>query len=107
MNVYYAQNYVTKIVSPPGWESLGCIAEGTQGRALISARIDSDSMTIDMCLNYCASEGYGMAGLVGDLALEYVCLTKTWISQEYGRECYCAKDSLSNGASLAVTSNQW
>ncbi|GHJ85743.1 hypothetical protein NliqN6_2145 [Naganishia liquefaciens] len=89
MNVYFARDYVTKIVAPPGWESLGCIAEGTQGRALVSAELQSDSMTIDMCLNFCSSRGFGMAGL------------------EYGRECYCAKDSLSNGASLAVTSNQW
>ncbi|KAJ9127841.1 hypothetical protein QFC24_000125 [Naganishia onofrii] len=71
-----------------GWESLGCIAEGTQGRALISAQWESDSMTIGACLSYCSTRGYGMAGL------------------EYGRQCFCAKDSLSNGASLAVTSNQ-
>lgn len=64
MNVYFAQNYVTKIVAPPGWESLGCIAEGTQGRALVSAELQSDSMTIDMCLNFCSSRGFGMAGLV-------------------------------------------
>jgi hypothetical protein len=89
LSVYYAQNYVSKLVLPKGWESLGCIAEGNQGRALISAQMDSDSMTIDMCLNFCASKGFGMAGL------------------EYGRQCFCAKDSLSNGASLAVTSNQW
>lgn len=74
MNVYYAKNYVTKIVAPQGWESLGCIAEGTQGRALISARIDSDSMTIDMCLNYCASEGYGMAGLVRRFQVFNLCV---------------------------------
>ncbi|KAJ9115652.1 hypothetical protein QFC20_000979 [Naganishia adeliensis] len=89
LNVYYSKNYVSKLVLPKGWESLGCIAEGNQGRALISAQMDSDSMTIDMCLNYCSSKGFGMAGL------------------EYGRQCFCAKDSLSNGASLAVTSNQW
>lgn len=89
LNVYYSKNYVSKLVLPKGWESLGCIAEENQGRALISAQMDSDSMTIDMCLNYCSSKGFGMAGL------------------EYGRQCFCAKDSLSNGASLAVTSNQW
>jgi hypothetical protein len=69
LSVYYQQDFVSKTVLPKGWESLGCIAEGNQGRALISAQMDSDSMTIDMCLNYCSSKGFGMAGLVSLLLL--------------------------------------
>ncbi|KAJ9108792.1 hypothetical protein QFC21_000112 [Naganishia friedmannii] len=68
LSVYFNSGYVSKLVLPTGWQSLGCIAEGTQGRALISAQWESDSMTIEACLTYCSTRGYGMAGLNPSIA---------------------------------------
>ncbi|KAL4253019.1 hypothetical protein ABKN59_002192 [Abortiporus biennis] len=38
---------------PSGWHELGCIAEGTSGRALSSASITDPNMTKAVCANYC------------------------------------------------------
>ncbi|KAK4688715.1 hypothetical protein P7C73_g1402, partial [Tremellales sp. Uapishka_1] len=73
---------------PLDWDKLGCIAEGTTGRALASATTTSTtSMTPSFCISFCASKGYSLAGI------------------EYAQECYCG-NALSNGASETfVTSN--
>ena len=73
---------------PSGWaaSSTPCLHE-VQGRALTGASTAGDDMTVDKCVNFCASKGFTLAGL------------------EYGGECYCA-NSLSNGASLDKTNDQ-
>ncbi|PSR71455.1 hypothetical protein PHLCEN_2v12722 [Hermanssonia centrifuga] len=54
-----------------GWTQLGCIAEGSTGRALSSASTTSPVMTRPFCANFCANLGYPYAGV------------------EYSDECYC------------------
>ncbi|WWD03156.1 hypothetical protein V865_001203 [Kwoniella europaea PYCC6329] len=82
------QLYYNAPALPTGWSSAStsCIAEGTTGRALASASWADDSMTVDLCLGYCETQGFQYAGV------------------EYGRECYCG-DSLINGASLSSPSS--
>ncbi|KIP07217.1 hypothetical protein PHLGIDRAFT_35537 [Phlebiopsis gigantea 11061_1 CR5-6] len=63
----------------PGWGDLGCIAEGTNGRALTGASTTSPNMTANVCAGFCASKGFTYAGI------------------EFGDECYCG-NSFSNGA---------
>ncbi|WWC61580.1 uncharacterized protein I303_104164 [Kwoniella dejecticola CBS 10117] len=74
------------VTLPAGWSaaSSSCIAEGTSGRALASARLSAADMTIGKCLDFCQSKGWQYAGL------------------EYANECYCG-DQLLNGASLSNT----
>ncbi|KAL7417095.1 hypothetical protein BDY24DRAFT_411854 [Mrakia frigida] len=70
-----------------GWAlaSTSLIAEGTNGRALISDYYSDPSMTPLICSNFCSSKGYPLAGT------------------EYYQECYCGS-VLSNGASLSGVS---
>ncbi|KAL7421978.1 hypothetical protein Q5752_003750 [Cryptotrichosporon argae] len=74
---------------PGNWNKVGCIAEGSGGRALTADSTTSGDMSPDYCISFCAAAGYTYAGV------------------EYGDECYCG-DSFSNGAStdsLLATSN--
>ncbi|KAI0367419.1 WSC-domain-containing protein [Pilatotrama ljubarskyi] len=66
---------------PSGWSELGCIAEGTSGRALPALTMKDPGMTKAMCASYCGSHGYKLAGV------------------EFGDECYC-DNSVKNGASM-------
>ncbi|EKM57698.1 uncharacterized protein PHACADRAFT_251488 [Phanerochaete carnosa HHB-10118-sp] len=68
----------------PGWTDVGCIAEGTNGRALTGASTTSPNMTVNFCAGFCGSKGYTYAGV------------------EFGDECYCGS-SFSNGANGSVT----
>lgn len=73
-------NFVSvKSPLPSGWTELGCIAEGTTGRAFTSASTTDPAMTKTFCANYCGNLGYPFAGV------------------EYGDECYCGSE-FSNGA---------
>ncbi|KAJ3553094.1 hypothetical protein NM688_g3799 [Phlebia brevispora] len=65
---------------PSGWNAIGCIAEGTSGRALTGASISGSNMTKAVCSATCADLGFTYAGA------------------EYGDECYCG-NSFENGAS--------
>ncbi|KAI0765890.1 hypothetical protein BD413DRAFT_637146 [Trametes elegans] len=65
---------------PSGWTELGCIAEGTSGRALPALTMKNANMTKAMCASYCGSQGYKLAGV------------------EFSDECYC-DNSVKNGAS--------
>jgi hypothetical protein len=56
---------------PSGWSQVGCIAEGSAGRALTSATTTNSSMTTTLCANYCGGLGYKYAGV------------------EYSTQCYC------------------
>ena len=70
---------------PDGWEEVGCIAEGTNGRALTGAITTSPNMTRATCVEFCASKGFALAGV------------------EFADECYC-DDALRNGATNATVS---
>ncbi|KAI1789214.1 WSC-domain-containing protein [Ganoderma leucocontextum] len=65
---------------PDGWNEIGCIAEGTNGRALTGASTTSPNMTRALCADFCASKGFPLAGV------------------EFSDECYC-DSQLRNGAS--------
>ncbi|PSR71451.1 hypothetical protein PHLCEN_2v12718 [Hermanssonia centrifuga] len=56
---------------PSGWTAMGCVAEGTTGRALASASTTNPAMTPPLCANFCDNLGYPYSGV------------------EYGDECYC------------------
>ena len=47
---------------PTGWSELGCIAEGTSGRALTNASYTGTNMTKSVCSAMCANGGYQLAG---------------------------------------------
>lgn len=47
---------------PSGWSDLGCIAEGTTGRALTGATIVASNMTKASCSEACGSQGFTYAG---------------------------------------------
>jgi len=76
-------NTVTKIgppvlpftdVTKRGWKYLGCMKDiQGQARTLPDHRRDFDDLTVEKCVDYCASKGYSLAGV------------------EYSRECYCSK----------------
>ncbi|KAM5541687.1 hypothetical protein V8D89_004668 [Ganoderma adspersum] len=65
---------------PGGWAEVGCIAEGTSGRALTGASTTSPNMTRAVCADFCAAKGFPLAGV------------------EFSDECYC-DSQLRNGAS--------
>ncbi|KAI0694215.1 WSC-domain-containing protein [Cytidiella melzeri] len=72
-----------KSTLPSGWTEVGCIAEGTTGRALSAASTINSTMTKPLCANYCDALGYQYAGV------------------EYYTECYC-DNTLENGATTAL-----
>ena len=47
---------------PSGWTDLGCIAEGTNGRALTGASLKNSNMTKASCSASCAALGFTLAG---------------------------------------------
>ena len=65
---------------PTNWTEIGCVAEGTNGRALVGASTTSPNMTRAMCVSFCQNKGFGLAGV------------------EYSDECYCDNE-MRNGAS--------
>lgn len=69
----------TRSTLPSGWTELGCIVEGTTGRAFTSASTTDPAMTKTLCANYCGNLNFPFAGV------------------EYGDECYCGSE-FSNGA---------
>jgi len=62
----------------------GCQTEATGARALSAATFDSDSMTLELC--------------------EQFCNTYTYFGVEYGRECYCG-NSFSAGSNATSDSD--
>ncbi|KAI9062003.1 WSC-domain-containing protein [Trametes sanguinea] len=65
---------------PLGWTEIGCIAEGTSGRALPALTMSAPNMTKEACAAFCASHNFTLAGA------------------EFSDECYC-DNALKNGAS--------
>ena len=72
----------TSPASPVTWSYLQCSTDGG-ARALTGASVSSQTMTVSMCLSYCASSGFYLAGL------------------ENGNECYCG-NSIQNGQSKSA-----
>ncbi|EIW54702.1 WSC-domain-containing protein [Trametes versicolor FP-101664 SS1] len=70
---------------PAGWTEVGCIAEGTNGRALPALTMSSSNLTRSSCASFCASHGFSLAGA------------------EFSDECYC-DNALKNGATGALLS---
>ncbi|ORX38365.1 hypothetical protein BD324DRAFT_578097 [Kockovaella imperatae] len=67
-------------VIPAGYSFVGCVAEGTSGRALTGASYTGSNVTRGACVAFCESYGYPLAGM------------------EYGSQCYCDYQ-MRNGAS--------
>ncbi|KAI0739627.1 hypothetical protein C8Q80DRAFT_1288255 [Daedaleopsis nitida] len=65
---------------PTNWTEIGCIAEGTTGRALTGASTTSPNMTRAACAAFCQTKGFALAGV------------------EFSDECYC-DNRMRNGAS--------
>lgn len=65
--------------SRPEFEYLGCVNEGTNGRALSKDSTAGSTLTIESCQDYCTGKGYPLSGM------------------EYSTECYCGSH-LENGA---------
>ena len=79
-------NYASVI--PTGYTQVGCIAEGTSGRALTGASFSSNNMTRGACVSYCQSFGYPLAGV------------------EFGRECYCGSVMTSGATNTTVLNDE-
>ena len=75
---------------PSGWAYDGCYVDGAQGRILSVQQPDSDSLTIESCINTCTTNGYSVAGL------------------EYSKQCFCGNKVINGGvqASDSVASSQ-
>ncbi|WRT68783.1 uncharacterized protein IL334_005763 [Kwoniella shivajii] len=69
-----------KSTIPDGYVHVGCIAEGSSGRALTGSTWVSKNMTRGTCVAHCEASGFPLAGI------------------EYGEECYCGYFMV-NGAS--------
>ncbi|KAI9840491.1 MAG: hypothetical protein M1838_004047 [Thelocarpon superellum] len=72
---------------PAGWTSLGCYAEGANGRALTTGETTtggSGALTVALCTSACKASGFILAGV------------------EYSGECYCG-NSFQNGAAPATS----
>lgn len=48
---------------PTGWKSDGCYKEGTTGRSLQHQQPDSQTNSVEVCVNLCKSQGYTVAGM--------------------------------------------
>ena len=65
-----------------GYSHIGCYTEATAGRALPNKLLDTQTMTVPICIAFCALDNYKYAGV------------------EYGSECWCG-NALAAGAVLA------
>jgi hypothetical protein len=65
---------------PTAWTSQGCWIDGAHGRILGKQIPDSDSNTVEQCVNTCIGLGYTVAGV------------------EYGVQCFCDSAIQNGGA---------
>jgi hypothetical protein len=70
---------------PSGWKYDGCYTEGTSGRALSHGQPDSQTNTVEGCVNTCAGLGYTIAGM------------------EFSTQCYCDNFVYNGAAPTAET----
>jgi WSC domain len=81
-------SFVTPSDFGVAWEAVGCVDEGLNGtRTLTGPRHASLGMTQYLCMKYCDSFGFPVAGV------------------EYARECYCGSAFLNGGGGLATGCN--
>jgi hypothetical protein len=71
---------------PVGWNYDGCYSEGINGRALNHQQPDSQTNSVENCINTCVGLGYSVAGL------------------EFGAQCFC-DNNLYNGAAPTAGTN--
>lgn len=91
---------------PSGWSDLGCIVEGTTGRALTGATIVASNMTKALCSASCASRGFMYAGAeFGDVWVPAFYDITCMLMLISAQECYCG-NSFSNGASQAIVPSE-
>lgn len=67
---------------PTGWNYTGCYIDQAQGRIMLNEQPDDQKMTVESCVQACASQGYSAAGM------------------EYSYQCFC-DNYLRNGAALS------
>ncbi|KAL3424090.1 WSC domain-containing protein [Phlyctema vagabunda] len=70
---------------PANWTSQGCWVDGVNGRILNNQLPDSETLTLETCVNSCAALGYTIAGA------------------EYEVQCFC-DNYVYNGGALAANS---
>ncbi|CAG7847892.1 WSC domain-containing protein ARB_07867 {ECO:0000305} Flags: Precursor [Serendipita indica DSM 11827] len=70
---------------PATWSYYGCVTDGAQ-RTLGAAGFESDTMTVEACVDFCDQRNYRYAGL------------------EYSKECFC-DNTFQNGATTAAASD--
>lgn len=69
---------------PTGWTSQGCWVDGANGRILTHQQADSNTNTLQTCVQTCAGLGYTIAGA------------------EYGTQCFC-DNAIYGGGVLAAS----
>jgi hypothetical protein len=72
---------------PKGWSYSGCYVDDLNGRDMLNQQADNQQMSIESCVNLCASQGYTVAGM------------------EYMYQCFC-DNYIRNGAALASSDSQ-
>lgn len=72
---------------PTGWSYKGCYVDNVDGRILITQKPDSQTLTVESCVNACISSGYKVAGI------------------EYSTQCFCG-NAIINGGALASDDSQ-
>ncbi|KAF2251106.1 WSC-domain-containing protein [Trematosphaeria pertusa] len=75
----FAPNYVD-LTTTKQWSYIGCGTDNYFTRALTENHTASTSMTVETCVDYCASAGYTHAGL------------------EFGQECWCGNELKADNA---------
>jgi hypothetical protein len=87
LTVYENDEFTPPQIVPSvgGYDSMGCVTEGTSERALQGPVLNSPTMTPKDCVLFCKGQGYPYAGV------------------EYSTECYCG-NTLSNQTSPAPAS---
>lgn len=83
---------------PSGWTDVGCIAEGTSGRALTNVTFTGNNMTKAVCSAMCANETLPYAGLEdGNVGLLHVPCSGSRLTRRLYQQCFCG-EALMNGA---------
>ncbi|TDL22721.1 WSC-domain-containing protein [Rickenella mellea] len=72
---------------PGQWTSRGCYTDSTSNRALAGLSQSNGAMTIENCINFCASNSYVYAGV------------------EFSKECYCGNQLISSTQAASTDCN--
>jgi len=58
-------NFISAIPQIPNWADSGCYSEASHGRALNGASLtnDDETMSIEQCVSFCASQNFLVAGV--------------------------------------------